>query len=579
MMFLTVIALILVSVAVSFVFYNHFSGVMRDELRDWIGVFQKADAATVKSELVDVNPSNMRVTLIGGDGTVEYDNTVGADNLDNHAGREEVAEALSTGSGESSRLSDTLGQETYYYAIRLADGDVLRASKTRSSILGMFSKAIPAVIIVILIVLIVGYFLAKNLTKRIVAPINNVNLKGSEAGDLTPPYDELTPFVRMIEQQREQIAIQFDDLKRRTDTINAIMDNMREGIIFVDSRGMIASINNSAESILEIDRTAEGSGILEAIRDIDLLNNVREALAGSRKEVVKEYGGRTYRVFISPVAEGGAIILLLDVTEKAMGEKLRREFSANVSHELKTPLTSIYGYAEMLYNGMIEKSEVDTLLGKIKDEAQRMNTLIQDIITVSKLDEGGAADAFEEVDLCAVAGEASEALALSAKENNIAVSISCGADAGQRQTSKGQPSDHTKITHTHPHFPRRSLIDGVDYDGQLYKGDRSMMYELFFNLIDNAIKYNKPGGEVNVDIRSGADGHIEITVSDTGIGIPKKSQSRVFERFYRVDKSRSKKKGGTGLGLAIVKHIVMIHDGQVSLESRENEGTTISVRF
>jgi two-component system phosphate regulon sensor histidine kinase PhoR len=539
MMFLTVIALILASVAVSFVFYNHFSGVMRDELRDWIGVFQKADAATVRSELLDVNPSDMRVTLIGGDGTVEYDNTVGADSLDNHAGREEVAEALSTGAGESSRLSDTLGQETYYYAIRLTDGNVLRASKTRSSIFGMFSKAIPAVIIVILIVLIAGYFLARNLTKRIVAPINNVDLKGSAEGDLTPPYDELTPFVRMIAQQREQIAIQFDDLKRRTDTINAIMDNMREGIIFVDSRGMIASINNSAESILEIDRSAEGGGVLEAIRDIDLLNNVREALAGSRREVVKEYGGRTYRVFISPVAEGGAIILLLDVTEKAMGEKLRREFSANVSHELKTPLTSIYGYAEMLYNGMIEKSEVDTLLGKIKDEAQRMNTLIQDIITVSKLDEGGAADTFEEVDLCAVAKEASEALALNAKENDIKVYISCGAGA------------------------------------VLMRADRSMMYELFFNLIDNAIKYNKPGGSVNVDIKS-AGGSIEIAVSDTGIGIPKRSQSRVFERFYRVDKSRSKKKGGTGLGLAIVKHIVMIHDGRVSLESREDEGTTIT---
>jgi two-component system phosphate regulon sensor histidine kinase PhoR len=542
MMLLTVIALILASVAVSFVFYNHFSGVMRDELRDWIGMFQKADIATVKSELLDVKPSDMRVTLIGAGGTVEYDNTVSAESLDNHAEREEVAEAFSAGAGESRRLSDTLGQETYYYAIRLTDGSVLRASKTRSSIFGMFSKAIPAVIIVILIVLIAGYFLAKNLTKRIVAPINNVDLKGAAAGDLTPPYDELTPFVRMIEQQREQIAIQFDDLKRRTDTINAIMDNMREGIIFVDSRGVIASINNSAESILDIDQTAEGGGVLEAIRDIDLLNNVREALAGSRKEVVKEYGGRTYRVFISPVAEGGAIILLLDVTEKAMGEKLRREFSANVSHELKTPLTSIYGYAEMLYNGMIEKSEVDTLLGKIKDEAQRMNTLIQDIITVSKLDEGGATDMFEEVNLCAVAKEAAEALALNAKENNIGIHVLCGAGA------------------------------------VLMRSDRSMMYELFFNLIDNAIKYNKPGGSVNVGITSVGDS-IEINVSDTGIGIPKKSQSRVFERFYRVDKSRSKKKGGTGLGLAIVKHIAMIHNGQVSLESRENEGTTITVTF
>jgi two-component system phosphate regulon sensor histidine kinase PhoR len=542
MMLITAVALILISAAVCFVFYNYFSGVMRDELREWVGVFQRSDAATVMNEISDVKPSTMRVTLIASDGTVEYDNTVEANSLDNHIGREEVAKAISSGAGESSRLSETLGQETYYYAIRIADGDVLRASKTRSSILGMFSKTIPAVIVVILIVLVVGYFLAKNLTRRIVAPINRVDLKGGAPGELTPPYDELTPFVRMIERQREQIAAQFEDLKRRTDTINAIMDNMREGIIFVDHRGMIASINNSAESILEIDRKAEGGGILEAIRDIDLLNNVREALAGNRKEVVKEYGGRTYRVFISPVTEGGAIILLLDVTEKAMGEKLRREFSANVSHELKTPLTSIYGYAEMLYNGMIEKSEVDTLLGKIKDEAQRMNTLIQDIILVSKLDEGGAAETFEEADLCAIASEASEALALNMRENDISVKVSCGAG------------------------------------GVVMRADRSMMYELFFNLTDNAIKYNKPGGEVSIDLQY-ADGRVKITVADTGIGIPKKSRDRVFERFYRVDKSRSKKKGGTGLGLAIVKHIVMIHDGSVDLESREGEGPTITVTF
>jgi two-component system phosphate regulon sensor histidine kinase PhoR len=269
------------------------------------------------------------------------------------------------------------------------------------------------------------------------------------------------------------------------------------------------------------------------------------------------------------VAEGGAIILLLDVTEKAMGEKLRREFSANVSHELKTPLTSIYGYAEMLYNGMISKSDEHKLLGKIKDEAQRMNTLIQDIILVSKLDEGGG-EAFEDVDLRAVALEVAEALSLNAKENKVSIRISGGAvgDAG----SSGAPAA----------------------GAVRIRADRSMMYELFYNLIDNAVKYNKPGGEVRVGIgRSGTlDGvagsglsglagasepQVEIKVADTGIGIPKEAQSRVFERFYRVDKSRSKKKGGTGLGLAIVKHIVLLHGGHVSIESRENEGTTITV--
>jgi two-component system phosphate regulon sensor histidine kinase PhoR len=599
MMMLTVIALILISAAICFVFYNYFSGVMRNELRDWADVFRRVDVATVLSEVEGVDPNNTRVTLIGSDGVVRYDNAVDANAMENHADREEIAEAFKSGAGESRRLSGTLGEETYYYAVRLADGTVLRASKTRNSVWGMFSESLPAVALVVLVVFIVGYFMARNLTRRIVAPINNVDLKEET---VTPPYDELAPFIRTIEHQREQIATQFEDLKKRSDTINAIMDNMKEGIIFVDERGVIASINSSAGAILSTGgsvgygalREAEGKSVLEVVRDIDLMASVREALAGNRGEVMKEYDGRTYRVFISPVTGGGAIILLLDVTEKAMAEKLRREFSANVSHELKTPLTSIYGYAEMLYNGMIGKNDEHKLLGKIKDEAQRMNTLVQDIITVSKLDEGEGGDAFEDVDLRAVATEAVEALSLNTRENRIAVSVSVGDidDAsGDLDSSDGSGAATAIRT----------------------RADRSMMYEMFYNLIDNAVKYNKPGGEVKIDIRKAdiADrvesthapvmralsgglperfdpagvpdasaqpgSWIKITVADTGIGIPKESQDRVFERFYRVDKSRSKKKGGTGLGLAIVKHIVLLHEGRVSLESRENEGTTITV--
>jgi two-component system phosphate regulon sensor histidine kinase PhoR len=577
MMVLTVIALILISAAICFVFYGHLSGVVRGELRDWAGVFRQADAATVLREVEGIEAADTRVTLIGPDGAVEYDNAVSAGDMENHAGREEVAEALASGAGESRRLSDTLGEETYYYAVRLNDGNVLRASRTTSSVWGLFRGSLPAVALAVLAVFIIGYFMARNLTKKIVAPINGVDLK---EGPVTPPYDELAPFVRTIEEQKEQLAVQYKDLKKRADTINTIMDNMKEGIIFVDERGVIVSINSSAGAILSADGPANGKSILEVIRDIDLMANVREALAGSHEEVVKEYDGRIYRVFISPVAEGGAIILLLDVTEKAMGEKLRREFSANVSHELKTPLTSIYGYAEMLYNGMISKSDEHKLLGKIKDEAQRMNTLIQDIILVSKLDEGGGEEAFEDVDLRAVALEALEALSLNAKENKVSVYIS-GGEGGA------------------PDREERSGADGGDSGGALIaragrasavgiRADRSMMYELFYNLIDNAVKYNKPGGEVRVGIgrpdspngfgESGLAGpQVEITVADTGIGIPKESQSRVFERFYRVDKSRSKKKGGTGLGLAIVKHIVLLHGGRVSLESRENEGTVITV--
>jgi two-component system phosphate regulon sensor histidine kinase PhoR len=537
MLLLTVIALILISTAVCFVFYGSFSDATRSELRGWADVFRRADTATALKEIEGVRPEDMRVTLVSPDGTVKYDNAASPGAMDNHARREEVAEALTTGTGESRRLSGTLGEETYYYAVRLADGNVLRAAKTRSSVWGMFSGSLPAVALVILIVFAIGYFMAKNLTRRIVDPINSVDLEHG----LSSPYDEMAPFIRTIEKQREQIAEQINALQRRADTINAIMDNMREGIIFVDEKGVIISLNSSAGAILSADNPAEGKSVLEAVRDMDLVKSVREALSGSRGEIVKEYDGRTYRVFISPASEGGAIILLLDVTEKSMGEKLRREFSANVSHELKTPLTSIYGYAEMLVSGMVAKDDEHKLLRKIKDEAQRMNTLIQDIILVSRLDEGGGGDAFENVDLRATASEVIEALSLSAADGRISVRL-----AG---------------------------------DSACIRADRSMMYELFYNLIDNAIKYNIPNGKVNVDICRADDGQISVAVSDTGIGIPKESQARVFERFYRVDKSRSKKKGGTGLGLAIVKHIVLLHGGQVSIESREGEGTTMTATF
>jgi two-component system phosphate regulon sensor histidine kinase PhoR len=548
MMLLTAIALILISAASCAVFYNYFSGIVRDDLRQWTAVFQKADTQTILGEVVDIKPDYMRITLIRPNGDVEYDNTARAEEMENHMNREEVAKALVSGAGESRRLSDTIGEETFYFAIKLIDGNVLRVAKTQSSIWGMFSKALPAVLGVMIVVLLVGYLLARNFSKRIVAPINLTNPNGV----LTVPYDELAPFIRTIEQQRDHIAEQLADLQNRTDTMNAIMDNMSEGILFVDHRGVIVSINKVAQSIFGAERPAKNSGILETVRDIDLLENVREALAGNRGEIVKEYRSRTYRVFISPVAEGGAIVLLLDITEKAMVEKLRREFSANVSHELKTPLTSISGYAEMLYNGIVGEGDTHALFGKIKDEAQRMTALIDDILLVSRLDEGEGLEAFENVDLCTVAADAAEALSLIADEHGVSVHVACGGASSDADVHSGE--------------------------GIFMNADRSMMYELFYNLIDNAVKYNKAGGAVDVDVRRD-ESHAIITVTDTGIGIPEKAHDRVFERFYRVDKSRSKKKGGTGLGLAIVKHIVLIHGGKVSLESREGEGTKVVVEL
>jgi two-component system phosphate regulon sensor histidine kinase PhoR len=317
------------------------------------------------------------------------------------------------------------------------------------------------------------------------------------------------------------------------------MDNMSEGIILINRQGLILSVNKSAAAFFETDTAMDGKNILELIRDLELLGHVSSALSGKRSELELRRSGKSYRVFFSPVTDSGAIILFLDITEKMMAEQIRREFSANVSHELKTPLTSIYGHAEMLYNGMVKESDHHAFFGKIKDEAARLIALIEDIILISKLDENTGQETFEEVNLAAIAAEAAEALSLKAGEHKVTVSIS-----GDASMSAG----------------------------------RSMIYELFYNLIDNAIKYNKSGGTVKVDI-SQIEDKIEIAIADTGIGIPAEAQSRVFERFYRVDKSRSKKTGGTGLGLAIVKHIVLLHKGKLALQSTEGEGTVVTIRF
>ncbi|GHV88175.1 sensor histidine kinase [Spirochaetia bacterium] len=535
MILLTVISLVLVAAALCFVFYNQFSGIVRSELRERADLFRNADTQTAMQELSLFKPNDMRITLIHPDGIVAFDNAVGTEGLANHKDREEVVEAVETGWGESRRLSDTLGLETYYYAVRLADGSLLRIAKTTSSIWGMFRGVLPAVICIIFIILIIGYLLAGNLTKRIVAPINNLDLNTES----TPPYDELVPFIRTIEQQRERIAEQFSDLQSRTDTIGAIMDSMSEGIILINRQGLILSVNKSAAALFETDTAMDGKNILELIRDLELLEHVRAALSGKRSEFSIRRSGKSYRVFFSPVTDRGALILFLDITEKMMAEQMRREFSANVSHELKTPLTSIYGHAEMLYSGIVKESDKHGFFGKIKDEAARLITLIEDIILISELDENTGGETFEEVSLAAIATDAAEALSLKASEHKVTVSISGNAS-----------------------------MSAV----------RSMIYEMFYNLIDNAIKYNKSGGQVKVDVSQIKD-TIEIAVADTGIGIPDDAQSRVFERFYRVDKSRSKKTGGTGLGLAIVKHIVLLHKGKLALKSSEGQGTVVTIIF
>ncbi len=532
---LTTLAILLVSVLFCFVFYNQFTTQVKADLREQSKLFANDDTESALGELNDYRPSDIRATLILGDGTVLFDNVSDAGALENHLERTEVQEAIASGFGESSRYSNTLGLETYYYAVRLTDGGILRFAKTTQSIWGLFAGALPIILGIIAVIIIISYIAASRLTKRIVEPINNVDL----SGELTAPYDELAPFIRTIANQRRKISEDFAALQDSRDTIHTITENMNEGIVMVDAGGVVLSINKSARAIFGTDASIEGRNIRELSRDISLTQSIGQALLGHSENRSFEKDGRIFNVLLSPVSKTGAILFFLDITEKALADERRREFSANVSHELKTPLTSIYGNAELLCGGMVNEDDKPNFYQKIMDEASRLIALIEDIIMISELDERAEQQTFEQVNLADVALDCKEVLAEKASLLSVDVEI----------TGTGQ------IT-----------------------GSYSMIYEMLFNLMDNAIKYNKPGGSVTVAIKED-NSQITLSVSDTGIGIPPGERERIFERFYRVDKSRSKKTGGTGLGLAIVKHIAGVVGGTIVVTSEQGKGSVFTVYF
>ncbi|NLB80350.1 MAG: PAS domain S-box protein [Clostridiaceae bacterium] len=535
MLTLTTLAILLVSVLFCFVFYNQFTTQVKADLREQSKLFANDDTESALGELNDYRPSDIRATLILGDGTVLFDNVSDAGALENHLERTEVQEAIVSGFGESSRYSNTLGLETYYYAVRLTDGGILRFAKTTQSIWGLFAGALPIILGIIAVIIIISYIAASRLTKRIVEPINNVDL----SGELTAPYDELAPFIRTIANQRRKISEDFAALQDSRDTIHTITENMNEGIVMVDAGGVVLTINKSARAIFGTDAYIEGRNIRELSRDISLTHSIGQALLGYSENTSFEKDGRIFNVLISPVSKTGAILFFLDITEKALADERRREFSANVSHELKTPLTSIYGNAELLCGGMVNEDDKPNFYQKIMDEASRLIALIEDIIMISELDERAEQQTFELVNLADVALDCKEALAEKASVFSVDVEI-----------------------------------DGTGY----ITGSYSLIYEMLFNLMDNAIKYNKPGGSATVAITEDTS-QITLIVSDTGIGIPPGERERIFERFYRVDKSRSKKTGGTGLGLAIVKHIASLVGGTVSVASEQGKGSTFTVYF
>lgn len=532
MMLLAILSILLSAGALCVIFYSQYTSVVRFELRERAQLLKDLSPDALETYAA-FHIAGMRLTLISPDGIVLYDDARDATALPNHADRKEFQEALSSGSGESKRYSDTLRQETYYYAVKLSGGSVLRLSKTTNSIWGTFRGILPYVVLIIFALVLVGYLLAGRLTNRIVRPINRFDPER----ELSTPYDELAPFVRTISQQRRRINEHLTDLQNRSDTIEAIMANMKEGILFLNRQGEILSLNKSALAIFQVTEDIQGKSILELLRSVELLDNIRNALGGRSGDMYFEHNGKMFQVFFSPAADDGALILFLDITEKAQAEKIRREFSANVSHELKTPLTNISGYAEMIATGLAKKHDVQGFGRKIGEETARLIALIEGIIMLSELDESHTLT-LEPVDVASVAAEVKDALALKATEAQVSLNI-----------------------------------EGAAF---LPSGNRILLYELLYNLVDNGIKYNEPDGTVTINIRQ-QDGNIVLTVSDTGIGIPQTHQDRIFERFYRVDQSRSKKTGGTGLGLSIVKHAALIHGGSVEVSSQENAGTTVTV--
>ena len=520
--------------------YDYFGGVEENQLRDELSLAAAAVEDGGTDYLSQLTADRYRLTWIAADGSVLYDTKTDAESLENHASRAEVSQALATGTGESTRYSSTLMEKTMYYAQRLDDGTVLRISISRATV-GMIAVGmIQPLLIVLIVALILSGLLARRLSRRIVDPLNSLDLEHPLDNDA---YEELSPLLKRIHRQHVEIQTQLRELREKTDEFTQITGSMREGLVLLDEHGSILSINAAAQALFGADAQCVGRDFLTIERSHEISAAIQAAAADGHSEVRAERAGRVYQFDISRITSDGkflgTVILAFDITEQEFAERNRREFTANVSHELKTPLQGIIGSAELIENGMVKPEDLPRFVGHIHAEAARLVTLIDDIIRLSQLDEGDAMPT-EPVDLLAVSQEAAENLHDAAAARNVTVSVT------------GQPA----------------VLPGV----------RRLIYEIVYNLCDNAIKYNRDGGRVDVTVAADAGGS-SITVADTGIGIAPEHQARVFERFYRVDKSHSKASGGTGLGLSIVKHAVQYHHGRIELESTPGTGTTIRVVF
>ena len=519
---------------------DYFGGIEESGLREELGIAAVGVEDEGTDYLAALPDGQRRFTWIAADGSVIYDTKADADSLENHSDREEFKAALASGAGESVRYSNTLMQKTMYAARRLDDGTVLRVSVSTATVGALLLGVTQPMLAVLAAALILSAILAKHISRRVVAPLNELDLE-HPLDDSNAAYEELAPVLGRINRQRSQINSQLRELRRRTDEFAQVTGSMREGLVLLNEQGYILSMNPAARNIFAVEGDCAGKDFLTVDRSCDMSAAVRSAMESGHGRLHERHGGRIYQVDVSRIDSDGAaigtVILVFDVTEQESAEQMRREFTANVSHELKTPLQGIIGSAELIENGMVQPEDMPRFVGHIRAEAQRLVTLIGDIIRLSQLDEGEVLPK-EKLDLLEVAQSAADDLRAEAEKKNVHLSVS------------GEPAE----------------LEGV----------RQLIYEVAYNLGDNAIKYNVDGGSVSINVSS--DGkNAKLTVSDTGIGIAAEDQSRIFERFYRVDKSHSKESGGTGLGLSIVKHAVQYHGGRISMDSAPGKGTSISV--
>ncbi len=481
-----------------------------------------------------------RLTWIGPDGTVLFDTADPAESMENHGDRAEIREAFANGEGGSIRYSSTLTEQTLYCARALNDGTVLRISISQATALALVLSMLKPILLVGLAAVVLSAVLAHWMAKKIIHPLNNLDLDHPLENDA---YEELSPLLRRIQQQRGQINAQLRELRARTDEFEQITESMNEGLVMLDQKGMVLSINPAARRLFGTDRSCVRKDFLTVDRSHEISQAILSALEEGHSEVRVERDGREIQFDVSRIESDGAVLgtvlLAFDVTEQALAERSRREFTSNVSHELKTPLQSIMGSAELLENGLVRQEDVPQFTGTIRRESARLVALVDDIIHLSQLDEGVAPER-EEVDLLEIAGDAAASLRAQAEEKGVRLSVT----------------------------GEKAQVNGV----------RSFLHEMIYNLCDNGIKYNVKDGSVEIAVSHGEQGAM-VLVKDTGTGIPPEYQSRVFERFFRVDKSRSKASGGTGLGLSIVKHIAQYHHAAIDLHSQVGKGTVVSVVF